>query len=297
MDCIESYKQLKKIVTEKYQEEELTDTFSICDSILIHLSRGDLDDAFFAQEDENVISLVKKYQHLCFYDGDVDNWLDSVEGPYRKDEVAATVRILDNYRFLTELAKEGGEPILAQISSFQDCEGYADSSVVDYLRSTFGNDMLLKSLLTHMCKPEALYQIFTDEQKASLLKAPEGTLYYYGEGGIRFTHPLVLSTEIYRRIEGQEVVSLESDSMDDIAMELTQYFHREGEFSSVAMDMANDYQRAIHKMVGAPTTDMINLMKDMQGEVPKTSWLVDESPLGEIFETPFHPVAKDVRKK
>lgn len=297
MDCIESYKQLKKIVTEKYQEEELTDTFSICDSIISHLSSGDLDDVFFSQEDEDIVSLVKRYQHLCFYDGDANNWLDSVEGPYQKDEVSATIRILEDYQFLAGLAKVGGEPVLTQLSSFQECEGYADSSVIDYLRTTFGNDVLLTNLLTHMCKPEALYQIFTDEQKASLLKFPEGTLYYYGEGGVHFTHPLVLSTEIYRRMEGQVLPIAEGDSVDTVAMELTHYFHKNEDFSSVVMDMANDYQRAVCNIVGAPTTDMITLMKDMHQEAPKTSWLVEDSPLGEMFETPFHPIAKDVRKK
>lgn len=300
---VQNYNNLKKTVIEKYPEEELSDSFSLCDSIITHLVEGDLDLEFFfthenmKEDDKKAIALTKKYQKLCFYDGDFNNWSDSVEGPFQLSDEVTTTRILDNYQFLLGLSKTGGEAVLEQIEKFQEHEGYADSSVIDYLRSTFGNDSLLVATLTHMSNPDAMYQLFTDDQKAELLKFPEGTLYYYGEGGIRFTHPLVLSTEIYQRMEGQQVDLTAVDSVSSVAAELTEYFHSDVDFSSVVMDMSTDYQRAVHKMIGVPTTDMIHAIKDMQGEIPKTSWLVDDSSLGEMFETPFQPTTDSSRKK
>ena len=52
-----------------------------------------------------------------------------------------------------------------------------EGSVIDYLRSSFGNDDLLKDILLEMSEDDGVYKDLNVEQKRILCTYPKGVLY------------------------------------------------------------------------------------------------------------------------
>ena len=61
--------------------------------------------------------------------------------------------------------------------SFQDSSMSREGSVIDYLRSSFGNDDLLKDILLEMSEDDGVYKDLNVEQKRILCTYPKGVLY------------------------------------------------------------------------------------------------------------------------
>lgn len=302
MSSVNDFRQIKNYVVQRFgYDDDFSNSFDFFDSMITHLVAGDLDDVLFSNlfvslpetEAKRTLSLAHQYQKLCFYDGDSSNWLDSIEGNAMASDELVVFRIFQNFSFLVQMCQEGGEPLLEQLSKFEDCNGFSDCSVIEYLRGTFGNDTLLKDTLLFMSNNHSLYSIFTDSQKAQLLTFPQGTVYFYGKDGYQFTHPLLLSMEIYNRMNQTTLLPYSGvvDNINQITMELKDYFQEDVNFSDVVQEMSNDYCEAIRKISGRPASNVFELWRDMQGVVPKTGWTIDDNPLSQMLETPYQPIS------
>ena len=300
MNSGEDFRKVKEYVVRNFGYDEATSySFAICDSMISHLVEGELDDVlpssvFYSMSSDKkkeVLSLAHRYQGLCFYDGDSDNWLDSVEEISKIGDEGAAFRIFQNFDFLIQLAVDGGENLLKQLSEFQNYDGYMDSSVIEFLRVTFGDDLLLRQTLKSMTSPDSMYSIFTDSQKADLLTYPEGTVYFYGEDGPKLTHPLLLSCEIYNRMHSEPFSVSSQDEVSKIASELESYFHKDLDFSEVIREMSDDYHEVIRKISNRPAKDIMELQHDIHGDIPSTGWMIENNPLVQMLDTPYHPTS------
>lgn len=284
----EVFERVRDFVEAKYGFSDSL-SFSVCDEMISHLVAGELDEFLFGTHEnyKEVAAIAHKYQDLCFYDGDSDNWADSVEGPFRMSDELMTMRIFDNFSFLMSISNILGEDTLKELRKLKDMEGYQDSSVIDYLRSTFGNDNLLINSLMTMYGKDSTFSIFTDNQKGCLLTYPEGTLYYYGDGGYKFTNPILLSLEIYSRMHSNS--ENVTDDVSSMVAEMESFFQKDVDFSQVVSDMSLNYHESIRKITGGKPKDVLELFRDMSGSIPNASWNIDSNPLVQMLETPYHP--------
>lgn len=156
------------------------------ETMVEHVFNGDLDDMFIVSEDvlnrEETLKLARKYSSLCFYQGNIDYWLDSVEGISLMDPELVSLKILDNYDFLIRLAQNGEEP-LKQLVNFKNTDFLGDKIIIDYLRTSFATDEILIDTIKSMSDKFGDYKEFSDEQKALLCMYPEGVLYRENEKG------------------------------------------------------------------------------------------------------------------
>ena len=117
------------------------------DTLLEHTLSGEFDSVFLSdylddvgeEQREEIMKLAHEYQNLCFYAGNPDFWVDSIEGVYLSDMGLVVMKILDNFDFLVGLAKVGGKPALKELAAHQGSEFSVNGSVVDYLRNNFPN--------------------------------------------------------------------------------------------------------------------------------------------------------------
>lgn len=305
MNSGKDFQKVKEYVIHNFGYDDTEDySFAICDSMISHLVEGELDDilpssAFYfmsSDKKKKILALAHQYQDLCFYDGDSVNWLDSVEEISKIGDEVAVFRIFQNFDFLIQLAAECGENSLKQLSKFRNYDGYMDSSVIEFLRVTFGDDLLLTQTLKYMTSPDSMYSIFTDSQKADLLTYPEGTVYFYGEDGPKLTHPLLLSLEIYNRMNSEPLKVSYQDDISKIALELNNYFHKDSEFSDVIRVMSDDYHEVIRKISNRPAKDVMELQHDVRGDIPSVGWMIENNPLVQMLDTPYHPVSSKDNK-
>ena len=160
------------------------DKLALYDSIFNLFAHGELDNQLESyvfdgmSEDDRVklIKLVGDHRGLVFYKGLGEYWLDSLEGYAVSDNEIITYSIFDNYDYLLDLGRRGGNRVLQQLEKFQNT-GYINSSVVEYLRRSNLDDEVLTSILLEMSREDSLYNIFTDEQKCVLLGNPYGNLF------------------------------------------------------------------------------------------------------------------------
>lgn len=282
-DVKESTKRLedlKQAILVNYLDEiNLDDNKSLYDEMMHHLVNGDLDDEFSSSvydgmeidDKKELQDLVRKYISLCFYDGDVSNWVDSIEHvPLDYDFIA--LKLLDNYNFLLEIARDGGEKALKELKKFQKCEGYHESSVIDYLRNTFLSDAILRKVILSMSKKDSLYKVFTDNQRASLCRFPEGTLYTFDweNRKVRFSSPLVLALNINKRISGEEFEDIQ-DKPDLLFETLLVSLRKTNEFDDAVLDMNAEY---IMSSLKTPK-DVMQFIKKIDGNSKDDYFMID----------------------
>ena len=202
----------------------LIDDTSVCDSMFEHLLAGDLDreiicpklDEVTPKDKQEAFDIARRYGYLCFYDGNVDFWGDSVEGynPSVPSELIARV-ILSNYNFLIELAYEKGEEAVSELVNFAPSYMSSGSSVVDYLRNTFGNDDILKEVLSITSKEEGMYRDTTPRIKTTLYTYPSGVLYLDNDGIFMPTSKEHLFREIADLVFDSSIEKMET--LSDVA--------------------------------------------------------------------------------
>lgn len=291
------FRELQNYVIKNFDYEKDYDyNIAINDSLISHLVSGDLDNILFSDADESTLKLLHQYQYLCFYDGDSELWMDSVEDHHQIDESLNAYQVLNNFIFLYYVAKDGGKETLEQLSKFQDYEGYNESSVIEYLRNTFGNDTLLEHVLLIMANPSSLYSVFTDSQKAELLTFPEGTVYFYGENGPELSHPLLLSMEIYNRMKESPTDITSLDEFSSMALELRQIMGESPNFSETVRTMSGDYHEAIRRITGGKQQSVYELFRDYKNDMPQLGWSIDQNELVKMLNTPYSPVSSDNSK-
>ena len=98
--------------------------------LFITIKSWEFDDIFLSKhldglEDSKlseVLALAKTHSSLCFYRGDMDYWLDSVEGVTNSEPDTVVAELLSNYNYLIRLAKNGGWDVLHFLDKFKDNE-------------------------------------------------------------------------------------------------------------------------------------------------------------------------------
>ena len=216
---------------------DLIDDTSVCDSMFRHLLRGDLDREFISPKlnkvspkiREQAFSIARKYGYLCFYEGNVNYWEDSVDGysPQFPSELIAE-KILDNYNFLIELAYEKGEEALKELVNLASSEIAEENAVVDYLRNNF-DDQLLKNILSNTSK----FKDLSAKEKSILYLYPKGVLYLeYNEK----------DSKDYMMISEEQLVQIIADFTNDYSirnMSLKEVINYLGEdiFKSIIRDI------------------------------------------------------------
>ena len=188
--CIERLSILKDAMIKNYlteidfdDEEKITDAYenllykTIVDGAFDDIFLSDNLDDLDKDERQRIMNLARKYNSLCFYNGQFDNWIDSIEGVYLLDLNLTSIKLLDNYDYLIKLARDGGEDVLRFLYKFQTSGILGDNAVISKLRSTFYSDDILEEILLNMSKEDGIYKDFTDTQKLVLCNYPNGVLY------------------------------------------------------------------------------------------------------------------------
>ncbi len=248
----ERLEALRKLTLEKYLDEieDLNNEMLLYDVMFHHLANGDFaSDYEFPilkesnkEEKKEVMELMSKYGNLCFYNESADNWSDSVETIRNADYELISAKILDNYEFLMYVAKYGDEIALEELAKLKDLDGYDESSVVEFLRNTFCNDEVLFKLILNMSSKNSLFKVFTDEQKGTLLKYPEGVLYFYDTNAIKIVSPLFLAMEICNR-EKDNVSIKDREDVERVCLDVTSKLREisRDDFSEIVMNLSDDY--------------------------------------------------------
>ncbi|MBQ6840513.1 MAG: hypothetical protein IJO63_00145 [Bacilli bacterium] len=297
----EGIKRLEKLKQEtilRYTDEiEFDQDLSLYDVMINHFVNGDLDDVFDAsvtkgmsdKEKNDLFDLTREFVGLCFSNGDVDYWLDSLENTPIFDYSLIAYSIFNSYDFLLHLAKEGGRDALELLVSLRASEDLRDTALVNYLKNTFVDDKVLSSVLLDMSKKDSFYNIFTDEQKGILLNYPEGTLYAYGENDIRITYPLVLGVEIYNNVNSDDpITEINESDLEPLLLTLSEFF-REGEFEfyDEVLTLVDKYRDYVRKNEITLSTEVSSVKFDTESELIQEAWSVGDEMLGSTFDTPY----------
>lgn len=180
---IERLEKLKNATIMRNLSELDTDNeFLLYDDLLRNTFSGDYNDIFESNylDDSNrdeILSLVSKYNSLCFYRGEFENWVDSIEGVSLSDLDLVSMKLLDNYDYLIRLAKNGGEAVLKFLNRFSGSSLSERGAIIAVLRNSFYNDDVLEKVLIEMSREDGKYKDFTDKQKIILCDYPDGVLY------------------------------------------------------------------------------------------------------------------------
>ncbi len=247
--------KLKQATIVNYLSDiDLDNDLDLYDTMIHLFIEGKLDDAFTSpifqdmdvHDRAKLQSLVRKYASLCFFGGNPNYWTDSIEGVSLMDFDLICMKILDNYHFLLEVAKDGGEDTLRQLKKFQDTDLFSENVVIDYLRNTFDDDKLLKKVLIDMSKKDGNYRGLSDRQKAVLFLYPAGVLYKINQQDDKEEISIqYLKDEVVKRISSDSELS--SMSMEEIAGILG-----DSNFEEIISDIYLDY-----------TMDEISLMDEL----------------------------------
>ena len=205
------------------------DKLALYDSIFNLFAHGELDNQLESyafdgmSEDDRVklIRLVSDHRGLVFYKGQSEYWLDSLEGYAVSDNEIITYSIFDNYDYLLDLGRRGGNRVLQQLEMFQNT-GYINSSVVEYLRRSNLDDEVLSTILLDMSREDSLYNIFTDEQKCVLLGNPYGNLFTTSEAGVVVRSPIDIAVDLYKETYGKDI-SIDKDNGLDVVRGLREF--------------------------------------------------------------------------
>lgn len=208
------FEDLKNATILKYLDSVELDNESmdLCDKIIHHFCNGELDNEFYSsllailseEERKEILKLVHEYLDLCFYDGNSEYWIDSVEGIPLKDAQFICLKILDNINFLVRIALSGGRRALEFLRIFSDKEYYSDSSVIEYLRNSFRYDDVLENIILEMSKEDSSYNVFDEQQKAILCGSPQGVLFFEDDTEVKYSNPALLATRISNILDGEE---------------------------------------------------------------------------------------------
>ncbi len=141
-------------------------------------------DELSEEERIKVLQLARNYSFLCFYRGDMDYWLDSVEGVTNSEPDIVVQLLLSNYNYLIRLAKNGGEEVLKFLTKFQGNNLFENNSVIALLLLKFHDEDTLETILIDMANENGKYSDFTDTQKIILCDYADGVLYKEENGKI-----------------------------------------------------------------------------------------------------------------
>ena len=297
-DGIKRLEKLKQETILRYTDEiDYEEELYLYDVMINHFAKGDLDDVFesdvfdgMSESERDVLcTLVREYVGLCFSNGDVDYWLDSLENTPISDYNLIAYSIFNSYEYLLELAKDGGKDVLELLVSLRASDELRDTAVVSYLRNTFIDDKVLSAVLLEMAKEGSYYKVFTDEQKGMLLNYPEGTLYAYGDDVINITSPLVLGVEIFNNVNSEAPIEdVDASDLDDVILSLSEFYRDENfNFYDQTMTLVGSYRDYVRKNDINLGTEVSKVVLDTESNMIKNAWQSGDSVLGGTYDTPY----------
>lgn len=297
-DGIKRLEKLKQETILRYTDEiDYDQELSLYDVMINHFAKGDLDDCFDSDvfegmsnsEREELCNLVREYVGLCFSNGDVDYWLDSLENTPISDYNLIAYSIFNSYEYLLELAKDGGKDVLELLVSLRASDELRDTAVVSYLRNTFIDDKVLSAVLLEMAKEGNYYKVFTDEQKGMLLNYPEGTLYAYGDDVINITSPLVLGVEIFNNVNSEAPIEdVDASDLDDVILTLSEFYRDENfSFYDQTMSLVGSYRDYVRRNNVTLGTEFSSVIFDTESNMIQDAWKSGDSVLGGTYDTPY----------
>lgn len=297
-DGIKRLEKLKQETILRYTADiDYDQELSLYDVMINHFVKGDFDDVFDPDvvdgmselDREKLFNLTREFVGLCFSNGDVDYWLDSLENTPISDYNLIAYSIFNSFEFLMELAKDGGRGVLELLVSLRASEDLRDVALVNYLRNTFVDDRVLSTILLDMSKDGSQYDMFTDEQKGILLNYPEGTLYAYGNDEIKITSPLVLGVQIYNSVNSDEpITEINGDNMDEVTLSLKEFFRDEDfSFYDEVMSLVGSYRDYVRKNDIVISTEFSDVIHDTDSEMIQDAWVSGDEVLGSTFDTPY----------
>jgi len=251
---VHSLEKLKDTVIINYLSDvNLDNEIDIYDKLVKHFFNGDLDNYYDNSLFDNVsydskidiLNNVRKYSYLCFYNKDVNNWIDSVDGIPIEDYNLITYQLLDNFDFLLRLYLYGGEDSLKLLDDYSNSMfSNTDLSAVEDVKRNFVTDEILFLTFKELSSSNSYFDVFTKNEKNALIRYAEGIIYFYDSDKIVINNPLALSLELYYRLNGESFdVSNKSDI--SIIANLTGFFKNEDNFYNNILDMFYDYQQLI----------------------------------------------------
>lgn len=297
----ESVTRLEKLINEtiiRYTDEiDYDQDLSLYDVMMRHFVNGDLDDVFVTNvitnmsksEKKALFELVREFQGLCFYRGNPEYWLDSLENTPVQDYSLIAYSILDSFAFLLELAKDGGRDVLEKLVAIGSYGEFQNEAVIGYLRTTFADNQALSAVLLNMAEKNSKYDIFTDEQKAILLSYPDGSLYSYLKDEIRITNPLVLGVQIYNNVESEQLIdTIDEENMEPLLGDLKEFFiGGYFDFYDEVLILTDKYRDYVRKNNISLSTSNPRIINDEYSEVIQDAWLVGDEVLGGAYDTPY----------
>ncbi len=181
----------------------------VCDS---RIKDNSIDDLFLTDkldgmnefERKEVFTLARKYSSLCFFQGDIANWIDSPMGfPASKSEDICK-DILDDYDYLIEITRDGKEDSLRFLLELQNSDISNEGPVISVLRSKYKASEFLKNIIVEMSNVDGKYKDFSLEQKVILFTNAEGVLYKQdGSNDVEIIDPLDIESEIVKYCIGE----------------------------------------------------------------------------------------------
>lgn len=293
--------RLKDATILRYSEEiDYDDELSLYDVMMEHFTNGELDKAFLTNvtkgmskdEKKELFDMVRPYIGLCFAKGDVDYWLNSVENAALSDYEFIAASIFDNYNYLLELARDGGVDVLEQLVSLRENDDLHDQAVIQYLRESFVDDRALKVVLFAMSEPDSEYNMFSDEQKGTLLNYPEGTLYSYGDGKIRITSPYILGSRMFndynQYISSDLIGEVTIENIADVNHVLTNFFQDDSfNFEDTVLDLSARYRDYMVQNDIILTDEVMDVVYDTDGRNIQVAWNNGDGILGSSYEIPY----------
>ena len=148
--------KLEDVCLERYLDEinfKLDDDSSndlyLCDVMVEHLSKGDLNDVYesdliesFREDDKKkLLDLVSKNSDICFVNNSSEYWLDTINYIEVEDYKFAVKKILDNFEFLLKVCIKCGENKVKLLSSLKDDKLHINQSIVDSIRDNFDSQI------------------------------------------------------------------------------------------------------------------------------------------------------------
>lgn len=293
--------RLKDATILKYSEEiDYDDELSLYDVMMEHFAEGELDSAFLTsitkgmskEEKKKLFDMVRPYVGLYFAKGDVDYWLESVENASLSDYEFIAATIFDNYNYLLELARDGGLDVLNQLVALKENNDLRDQAVIQYLRDSFVDDRALKAVLFAMAEPNSEYNMFSDEQKGTLLNYPEGTLYSYGEGKIRITSPYILGSRMFndfnRYISSDLIGAVNASNLGDVTNALKNFFADDSfNFEDTVLDLSARYRDYMVQNDVILNDEVMDVVYDTDGRDIQVAWNNGDGILGSSYEIPY----------
>ncbi|MBR6949352.1 MAG: hypothetical protein IKH54_04115 [Bacilli bacterium] len=251
---VHSLEKLKNTVITNYLSDiDIDNELDIYDKVVRHFFNGDLDNYYDNKLFDNVsyeskidiLNNVRKYNTLCFYNKDINNWLDSVDSIPIEDYNLITYQIVDNFDFLLRLYLYGGEDSLRLLDDYSNSNfANKDLCAVEDVKRNFVTDEILFSTFKELSSNNSYYDVFTKNEKNALIRYAEGTMYFYDNDKIVINSPLALLLELYYRLNG-ETYDISNKNDISIIANLTGFFKNEDNFYNNVLDMFYDYQQLI----------------------------------------------------